>query len=153
MHPSQEHVALCTIELIAEGHAARCPGDECAFWDRGCVLTRAELELDGRPEVARLLLDLRGALEAGRSVELERARATAQALADIVGLPVTTDPALRETFAGTWQGLTRDEIIEAPVAAAAAGAIPLGLRAGMAALGVATGFLLITIALLLLGKL
>ena len=71
-----EHRPLCTIELIAEGHASRCPGDGCAFWDRGCVLSRVELELDSRPEVAQLLLDLRGALEAGHSVELERARVT-----------------------------------------------------------------------------
>jgi len=71
-----EHRPLCTIELIAEGHASRCPGDACAFWDRGCVLSRVELELDGRPEVAQILLDLRGALEAGPSVELERARTT-----------------------------------------------------------------------------
>jgi hypothetical protein len=76
MHPSDEHVPLCTIELIAEGHASRCPGDACAFWDRGCVLSRVELELDGRPEVAQILLDLRGALEAGQSVELEQARTT-----------------------------------------------------------------------------
>jgi probable phosphoglycerate mutase len=47
------------------------------------------------------------------SSDLDRARATAQALADIVDLPVTTDPDLRETYAGTWQGLTRDEIIAA----------------------------------------
>jgi hypothetical protein len=71
-----EHRPLCTIELIAAGHAARCPGEECAFWDRGCTLTRIEADLDGRPEVARLLLDLRGELEAGRSVELEQARLT-----------------------------------------------------------------------------
>jgi hypothetical protein len=71
-----EHRPFCTIELIAEGHAARCPGEECAFWDRGCALTRVEAELDGRPEVARLLLDLRGELEAGCAVELEQARST-----------------------------------------------------------------------------
>jgi hypothetical protein len=67
------HRPLCTIELIAEGHADRCPGEECAFWDRGCVLTRIEAELDGRPEVARLLLDLRRELEAGKVIELEEA--------------------------------------------------------------------------------
>ncbi len=43
--------------------------------------------------------------------DLERASATAQALADLVGLEVTTDEALRETYAGDWQGLTRDEIV------------------------------------------
>ena len=46
------------------------------------------------------------------SSDLERARHTAQALADIAGLTVSIDEELRETFAGTWQGLTRNEIIE-----------------------------------------
>lgn len=44
--------------------------------------------------------------------DLERARDTAQALADIAGLKISLDPDLRETFAGSWQGLTRNEIIE-----------------------------------------
>jgi len=68
----EEHRQLCTIELIAEGHAERCPGEECAFWDHGCALTRIEYELDGRPEVARLLVDLRRELESGREVEVEQ---------------------------------------------------------------------------------
>lgn len=46
------------------------------------------------------------------SSDLERARVTAEALANLVSLPVQVDPALRETFAGVWQGLTRTEIIE-----------------------------------------
>ena len=45
------------------------------------------------------------------SSDLDRARMTAQALADLVGLDVVTDEALRETYAGDWQGLTRDEIV------------------------------------------
>jgi hypothetical protein len=65
---------LCTIEMIAQGHAARCPGAGCAFWEDGCVLARVELELDSRPEVAQLLLDLRGRLEEGHTVELDDAR-------------------------------------------------------------------------------
>jgi len=73
MKPRVEHRQLCTIELIAEGHAERCPGEDCAFWDRGCVLARIEVELDGRPDVAQILLDLRRELEAGRVVELEEA--------------------------------------------------------------------------------
>jgi len=72
--PRIEHRQFCTIELIAEGHAERCPGAGCAFWDRGCALARVESELDGRPEVARLLVDLRRELEAGRVVELREAR-------------------------------------------------------------------------------
>lgn len=68
-----EHRQLCTIELIAEGHAERCPGEECAFWDRGCALARIEGELDGRPEVAQLLVNLRRELESGRFVDIEEA--------------------------------------------------------------------------------
>jgi hypothetical protein len=61
---------LCTIELIAQGHAERCPGEACGFWERGCALARVEYELDGRPDVARLLLDLRRELEACSRGEL-----------------------------------------------------------------------------------
>ena len=73
--PTESHRPLCTIELIAAGHANRCPGEECAFWEHGCVLSRIESDLDGRPEVAGLLLELRRELEAGRTVELADARA------------------------------------------------------------------------------
>jgi hypothetical protein len=69
-----EHHPLCTIELIATGHAARCPGERCAFWERGCALTRIEADLDSNPETARLLLNLRRELEMGHTIELEQAR-------------------------------------------------------------------------------
>ena len=69
--PRHEHRQLCTIELIADGHASRCPGEGCAFWDHGCALTRVEYELDGRPDVAQLLVDLRRELEAGRELDIE----------------------------------------------------------------------------------
>ena len=70
-HP--EHRPLCTLELVAEGHAERCPGEACEFWERGCVLARVEAELDERPDVAHLLLDLRRELESGKVVELAEA--------------------------------------------------------------------------------
>jgi hypothetical protein len=73
--PLAEHRPLCTIELIAEGHASRCPGDECAFWERGCVLARIEAQLSDRPEVAQVLLDLRRELETGREVEIDEVHA------------------------------------------------------------------------------
>ena len=73
MKPTDEHRPLCTIALIAEGHVERCPGEDCAFWDRGCALARIESDLSGRPEVAQLLLDLRRELEAGRAVSIEEA--------------------------------------------------------------------------------
>jgi hypothetical protein len=69
--PRLEHRPLCTIEMIAEGHAQRCPGEECVFWERGCVLTRIEANLTDRTEVAQVLLDLRRELEAGREIELD----------------------------------------------------------------------------------
>lgn len=75
MKPQREHRPLCTIEMIAEGHAERCPGGDCAFWDRGCVLARIEAHLADRPDVAQVLLDLRRELEAGRAIELETAHA------------------------------------------------------------------------------
>lgn len=68
------HRRLCTIELIAEGYADRCPGEACAFWEDGCVLARAEAALDGRPAVAALLLALRRELEAGEQLEVDDAR-------------------------------------------------------------------------------
>lgn len=74
MHRDEEHHQLCTLELVAEGHAGRCPGEECAFWEHGCALARMEGELDGRPEVAQLLLDLRREIEEGRRVSVEDAR-------------------------------------------------------------------------------
>ena len=76
------HRPLCTVELIAAGHATRCPGDACAFWDDGCVLARVEFELDDRPEVAALLVELRRALEAGQAVEVAQARTTLAGILD-----------------------------------------------------------------------
>jgi hypothetical protein len=73
MHDDAGHRQLCTIELIAEGHAERCPGEVCAFWERGCALARVETELEGRPEVAQLLLDLRREIASGRTIAIEEA--------------------------------------------------------------------------------
>ena len=70
----REHRQLCTIELVAEGHSERCPGESCPFWKSGCALTRIEYELEGRPDVARLLVDLRRELSAGRELEIADVR-------------------------------------------------------------------------------
>ena len=43
--------------------------------------------------------------------DLERAFETGQILADLAGASLSTDERLRETFAGEWQGMTRDEIV------------------------------------------
>ena len=65
---------LCTIELIAEGHAERCPGEACAFWHDGCVLGAVESDLHAAPHVAELLLELRREVESGAAVPVVVAR-------------------------------------------------------------------------------
>jgi hypothetical protein len=70
---------ICTIELIAEGHAERCPGEDCAFWHDGCLLEAVEVDLQERPEVAALLLTLRREIEAGAAIPLDDARARLRA--------------------------------------------------------------------------
>ena len=43
------------------------------------------------------------------SSDLLRARAGAKQVSELTGLPVRSDPGLREVWVGAWQGLTRDE--------------------------------------------
>ncbi|GAA1481016.1 glucosyl-3-phosphoglycerate phosphatase [Gordonia sinesedis] len=45
-----------------------------------------------------------------RSSDLRRARDTAEALAQVTGLPVDTDTRLRETHLGDWQGRSHGEV-------------------------------------------
>jgi len=54
------------------------------------------------------------------SSDLRRARDTAEALGQVAGVAVQEDPRLRETFAGTWQGLTVAEIRSTDASAYAA---------------------------------
>ncbi|MGW7438341.1 histidine phosphatase family protein [Streptomyces sp. NPDC054849] len=58
---------------------------------------------------ARLLASLKP--DAIVASDLRRAAATAAELAAVTGLSVEHDAALRETYAGEWQGLTHDEIL------------------------------------------
>ncbi|MCX3064348.1 histidine phosphatase family protein [Streptomyces beihaiensis] len=58
---------------------------------------------------ARLLASLKP--DAIVASDLSRAAATAAELATLTGLDVAHDEALRETYAGQWQGLTHEEII------------------------------------------
>lgn len=67
----------------------------------GVVQAAAAARVLARLEPARLM-----------SSDLQRASATADALAQITGLPVEPDGRLRETWAGAWEGLTRAEIEE-----------------------------------------
>ncbi|MEU5805541.1 histidine phosphatase family protein [Streptomyces sp. NPDC059650] len=59
---------------------------------------------------ARLLASLKP--DAIVASDLQRASATAAELAAVTGLSVAHTSALRETYAGEWQGLTHDEILE-----------------------------------------
>ncbi len=98
-------------------------GRRVVLWRHGRTSWNATSRFQGQTDVP---LDEVGVFQAERaardlatlrpdfivSSDLVRARATAEALAQIVGLPVQTDEALRETFAGDWQGLTRQEILD-----------------------------------------
>jgi probable phosphoglycerate mutase len=98
-------------------------GRRVVLWRHGRTEWNATARFQGQIDVP---LDEVGVLQADRaardlatlnphvivSSDLDRARSTAQALADRVGLAVVTDQALRETFAGDWQGLTRQEIVD-----------------------------------------
>ncbi|MFD6420283.1 histidine phosphatase family protein [Streptomyces sp. NPDC060194] len=75
--------------------------------------TDIELTEAGREQArraARLLASL--GPDAIIASDLRRAVDTAGELAALTGLGVTHDEGLRETYAGEWQGLTHEEIIE-----------------------------------------
>ncbi len=99
-------------------------GRRVVLWRHGRTAWNAESRFQGSTDVS---LDETGIVQAQRAArdlatlepqrivasDLERARRTAEVLGAVVGLPVTTDPDLRETYAGTWQGLVRDDILAA----------------------------------------
>ena len=71
------------------------------------------LDAVGQWQAGRLAQALAGeGLSAIYSSDLQRALATARALADVTALPVVTDTALRERHFGRLQGLTYPEIEE-----------------------------------------
>ncbi|HSN07100.1 MAG TPA: histidine phosphatase family protein [Candidatus Angelobacter sp.] len=92
------------------------------LWRHGRTTWNAESRFQGTTDVP---LDDVGLAQAERaahdlatlspyrivSSDLQRARATAEVLAAVVGLEVEVDPDLRETYAGSWQGLLREEIL------------------------------------------
>lgn len=75
--------------------------------------TDTDLDVDGigqAERAARLLAALQPALLV--SSDLKRARITADALARLTGQSVESDPDLRETYGGEWEGLVGPEISE-----------------------------------------
>ena len=93
------------------------------FWRHGRTSWNAAQRFQGQSDIPLDELGVTQAARAAKSLaklhpsriiasDLVRARATADALAAITGLPVETFPGLRETFAGEWEGLTRAELEE-----------------------------------------
>jgi broad specificity phosphatase PhoE len=91
------------------------------FWRHGRTPWNAVQRFQGQTDIP---LDETGVQQAARaagmlatlepsriiSSDLMRARSTAEPLGQILGLEVSTDAGLRETFAGEWEGLTRTEL-------------------------------------------
>ncbi|MFE9632983.1 histidine phosphatase family protein [Streptomyces sp. NPDC006463] len=97
-------------------------GRKIVLWRHGQTSWNLERRFQGSTDIeltdtgvaqarrsARLLASLKP--DAIVASDLRRAAATAEELAAVTGLPVAHDAALRETYAGEWQGLTHDEIL------------------------------------------
>ncbi|MFK8909379.1 histidine phosphatase family protein [Streptomyces sp. YS-3] len=97
-------------------------GRRVVLWRHGQTAWNLERRFQGSTDIeltetglgqarraARLLAALKP--DAIIASDLQRAAATAGELAAVCGLPVTHDAALRETYAGAWQGLTHTEIV------------------------------------------
>ncbi|MFF2650625.1 histidine phosphatase family protein [Streptomyces sp. NPDC058045] len=97
-------------------------GRRIILWRHGQTLWNLERRFQGSTDIplteaglgqarraARLLASLKP--DAIIASDLGRAAATAAELAAVTGLHITHDEALRETYAGVWQGLTHEEII------------------------------------------
>ncbi|MEY2230051.1 MULTISPECIES: histidine phosphatase family protein [Streptomyces] len=98
-------------------------GRKIVLWRHGQTSWNLERRFQGSTDIelteagvaqarrsARLLASLKP--DAIVASDLQRASATAAELAALTGLTVSHDAALRETYAGEWQGLTHDEILE-----------------------------------------
>ncbi|BDM67346.1 phosphoglycerate mutase [Streptomyces nigrescens] len=100
----------------------RASGRRIVLWRHGQTAWNLERRFQGSTDIeltdaglaqarrsARLLAALRP--DAIIASDLSRAAATASELATLTRLDVTHDAALRETYAGSWQGLTHEEIL------------------------------------------
>ncbi|MGC4946238.1 histidine phosphatase family protein [Streptomyces sp. DT224] len=98
-------------------------GRRIVLWRHGQTAWNLERRFQGSTDIeltetgvaqarraARLLASLKP--DAIVASDLRRAAATAAELAAITGLDVVHDTGLRETYAGAWQGLTHEEIVE-----------------------------------------
>jgi probable phosphoglycerate mutase len=113
------------VEAAAAGdrHAYYVTGRRIVLWRHGQTEWNLLGRLQGQTDVPLDAVGSQQALTMARllaalhpsaivSSDLSRAVETARALADIVKLDIALDEGLRETFVGTWQGLTDEEIRE-----------------------------------------
>ncbi|MFJ4821859.1 histidine phosphatase family protein [Streptomyces bacillaris] len=97
-------------------------GRRIVLWRHGQTAWNLERRFQGTTDIelteegvaqarraARLLASLKP--DAVVASDLRRAAATAAELGAVTGLTVSHDAALRETYAGVWQGLTHEEIV------------------------------------------
>ncbi|MGV9311456.1 histidine phosphatase family protein [Streptomyces sp. NPDC003691] len=98
-------------------------GRRLVLWRHGQTSWNLERRFQGTTDIALTETGISQARRAARLLaslkpdaiiasDLKRAAATAGELAEVTGLDVTYDEGLRETYAGVWQGLTHQEIIE-----------------------------------------
>ncbi|MFI1012914.1 histidine phosphatase family protein [Streptomyces sp. NPDC020965] len=98
-------------------------GRRIVLWRHGQTSWNLERRFQGTTDIALTESGVAQARRAARLLaslnpdaivasDLKRAAATASELSELTGLPVSYDAALRETYAGVWQGLTHQEIIE-----------------------------------------
>ncbi|MFF8099240.1 histidine phosphatase family protein [Streptomyces sp. NPDC016640] len=110
------------VSAIGEASGSGRRGRRVILWRHGQTSWNVERRFQGTTDVeltetgvaqarrsARLLAGL--GPDAIVASDLKRAADTAAELAALTGLEITHDEALRETYAGVWQGLTHDEII------------------------------------------
>ncbi|MER0244384.1 histidine phosphatase family protein [Streptomyces sp. HSW2009] len=97
-------------------------GRRVVLWRHGQTAWNLERRFQGSTDIELTETGLTQARRAARLLaalkpdaiiasDLRRAAATAAELAAVTGLDVMHDAALRETYAGVWQGLTPDEIM------------------------------------------
>ncbi|MGW2212267.1 histidine phosphatase family protein [Streptomyces sp. NPDC001781] len=98
------------------------PGRRIILWRHGQTAWNVERRFQGTTDVELTGTGIAQARRAARQLaslrpdaiiasDLRRASDTAGELAALTGLHVVRDEALRETYAGVWQGLTHEEII------------------------------------------
>lgn len=111
------------MSIAADRHTYSAPGRRVVIWRHGRTAWNLEGRFQGQSDVpldevgheqARKAARLLAALKpyAIVSSDLARASDTAEQLAQLTDLPIALEKGLRETYAGSWQGLTDAELRE-----------------------------------------